>query len=336
MAPRVDVTGNGHLDKTRSGLTNQNQNSQNDGSDYKVEIVWKNVVIYIALHVGAAMGLVQCFTTAKWSTIVFAYILYQLGGIGITAGAHRMWCHRSYKANTPLKIILAIINSLAFQNSILEWSRDHRVHHKHSETDADPHNAKRGFFFAHIGWLLCKKHPDVKNKGKSIDISDLEADPIVQFQHKHYFACVAVCCFLIPTLIPYLFWGETLYNAFYICGMLKYVVTLHGIWLVNSAAHMWGRRPYDKSINPTENRLVSFFGTGEGFHNFHHTFAWDYAASELGWDLNAAKLFIDFFALFGWAYDLRVVSPDVLKQRKARTGDIKEFGPYGPYNPTEA
>ncbi len=70
------------------------------------------------------------------------------------------------------------------QNDIYEWARDHRVHHKYSETDADPHNATRGFFFSHVGWLLVKKHPDVLNKGKTIDLSDLWADPIIRFQRR--------------------------------------------------------------------------------------------------------------------------------------------------------
>lgn len=83
-----------------------------------------------------------------------------------------------------MRIMLIIFNTIAFQNSVYVWARDHRVHHKFSETDADPHNATRGMFFSHIGWLMCKKHPEVKAKGKTIDMSDLEADPIVMFQHK--------------------------------------------------------------------------------------------------------------------------------------------------------
>lgn len=74
--------------------------------------------------------------------------------------------------------------SIIFQNHVYEWARDHRVHHKYSETDADPHNATRGFFFSHVGWLLVRKHPDVKEKGKAIDMSDLSADPLVMFQKK--------------------------------------------------------------------------------------------------------------------------------------------------------
>jgi stearoyl-CoA desaturase (delta-9 desaturase) len=105
-------------------------------------------------------------------------------GFGTTAGAHRLWAHKTYKAKLPLKIILMIFQTLAVQNDIHEWSRDHRVHHKFTDTDGDPHNINRGFFFSHMGWLLCKKHPDVLRKGKTVDMSDLERDPIVSFQKK--------------------------------------------------------------------------------------------------------------------------------------------------------
>lgn len=105
-----------------------------------------------------------------------------MGGLGITAGAHRLWAHRSYKARFPLRVLLAFFNTVAFQDCALHWARDHRVHHKYSETDADPHNATRGFFFSHVGWLLCKKHPEVIAKGKGLDISDLKADPVLRFQ----------------------------------------------------------------------------------------------------------------------------------------------------------
>lgn len=67
---------------------------------------------------------------------------------------------------------------------MLDWVRDHRVHHKYSETDADPHNSKRGFFFAHVGWLMMRKHPEVIRKGRTIDFSDLFEDPVIVFHQK--------------------------------------------------------------------------------------------------------------------------------------------------------
>lgn len=111
-------------------------------------------------------------------------IIGVVASFGITAGAHRLWSHKAYKARLPLRIILMILQTVAFQNSIYEWARDHRVHHKFTDTDADPHNASRGFFFSHMGWLLIRKHPEVKEKGKLIDMTDLERDPVVMFQKK--------------------------------------------------------------------------------------------------------------------------------------------------------
>lgn len=139
-------------------------------------------------------------------------LCFFISALGITAGAHRLWSHRTYKASLPLRIFLGVANSMAFQvsprrscavffffltikivhtcfrsdpqNDVFEWARDHRVHHKYSETDADPHNAVRGFFFAHIGWLMVRKHPDVIEKGRKLNVSDLLADGVVQFQRK--------------------------------------------------------------------------------------------------------------------------------------------------------
>lgn len=99
-------------------------------------------------------------------------------------GAHRLWAHKAYKANLPLRILLCICQTLAFQNHIYEWVRDHRVHHKFTDSNADPHNSKRGFFFSHMGWLIVKKHKDVKERGATIDMSDLKTDGVVMFQKK--------------------------------------------------------------------------------------------------------------------------------------------------------
>merc|ERR1719460_1709363 len=97
----------------------------------------------------------------------------------ITAGVHRLWAHKSYKAGFLLKMFLMILNSIANQGSIFHWARDHRVHHLYSDTVADPHDANRGFWFSHVGWLLFKKNPQVIEATKRINVSDLLSDPVV-------------------------------------------------------------------------------------------------------------------------------------------------------------
>jgi len=148
------------------------------------QIVWLNVYFMVVLHLTALYG-IYLIPGANPRTWFWTWLCHFLGGLGITCGVHRLWAHRSYKATWPLRMLLMLFNCIAGQNDIFEWARDHRVHHKYSETDADPHNAKRGFFFSHVGWLLVKKHPDVIKKGQQLDLSDLYEDKIVMFQRRY-------------------------------------------------------------------------------------------------------------------------------------------------------
>ncbi|KAK4009422.1 acyl-CoA Delta-9 desaturase [Daphnia magna] len=290
--------------------------------DPPMQIVWRNVLVFIYLHAAALYGFYLCFTAAKPSTLAWSFFLFLFGGFGITGGAHRLWAHRCYKAKLPLRIFAAVAQTIAVQNDIYEWSRDHRVHHKFSETDADPHNARRGFFFAHVGWLLCKKHPEVIRRGKTVDVSDLLQDPVVVFQRKYYIPLVLTLCFTMPAVVPWYYWGESFKTSFFVASIFRYVFTLNVTWLVNSAAHIWGNHPYDKGINPAENRAVAFLTSGEGWHNYHHVFPWDYKAAELGnYSMNMTTAAIDFFEWLGLAYDLKSVPDRIVRSRVHRTGD---------------
>ncbi|CAI5784756.1 stearoyl-CoA desaturase 5 [Podarcis lilfordi] len=284
------------------------------------EIVWRNVILMALLHVGAAYSLVL-IPRAHLFTLMWAYLCFFVTALGVTAGAHRLWSHRSYKAKLPLRIFLAVANSMAFQNDIFEWARDHRVHHKYSETDADPHNAQRGFFFAHIGWLFVRKHRDVIEKGRKLDFSDLLDDPVVMFQRKHYKVSVVLMCFVIPTIVPWYFWGESLWNSYFLASVLRYTISLNVSWLVNSAAHMYGNRPYNKNINPRQNPFVTIGAIGEGFHNYHHTFPFDYSASELGLNFNPTTWFIDFMFWLGLVTERKQAPREMIQACKERAGD---------------
>jgi len=154
------------------------------------QIVWINVIFIFLLHVMALYGFIL-LPRVKFLTMIWIIFCHFYGGAGITIGAHRLWAHRSFKATWTYRLLLMIGNCMAAQNDILEWARDHRVHHKYSETDADPHDARRGFFFSHVGWLMQRKHPDVIQKGKGLDLSDLYGDDIVMFQRR-YSCCTCI------------------------------------------------------------------------------------------------------------------------------------------------
>ena len=293
------------------------------GVEFQAPIVWVNVFGMVVLHVFAVYGFFIGAPATSWANWFFFTGYFLLSGFGVTAGAHRLWAHRSYKAHIVYRAALMLFNCISFQNDVLEWARDHRVHHKYSETDADPHNSKRGFFFAHVGWLLMKKHPQVIIKGQQIDMSDLKNDPVLKFQHKYFYPMSSVLALLIPLLVPWYFFGERLIICFCFNVMLRYVFLLHATWLVNSAAHMWGNHPYDKDSNPAENHFVAFFAIGEGFHNYHHAFPYDYSTSEFGPFFNVTTSFIDICAALGLVWGRKKVSQAAILARKKRTGELK-------------
>ncbi|UYV81168.1 SCD [Cordylochernes scorpioides] len=279
--------------------------TEKSGKVYKKQIIWFNATMFALLHLLALNGLRLAWQYPKTPNFWIGFWYSLVGGIGITAGYHRYWCHRTYKAKLPLRIFLMFLSGVAGQEDIFLWVRDHRLHHKYTDTDADPYNISRGFFFAHMGWLMCRKHPEVLARGKEIDMSDVLADPVVRFQRKYYFLIATFFVAVVPTLFCMYVLGYPLAVSFCYYGLFRYTLMLHSAWTVNSLAHYYGYKPYDNGISSVENVLVGFLANGEGFHNYHHTFPYDYSTSELSYYFNVTTLFIDFMAYIGQAYDRR-------------------------------
>lgn len=261
---------------------------------------WPMVYYITIIHLGAIIG-IFCLRECKWQSLAWSLFMYYLSGLGITGGAHRLWAHRSFKAHGSVRFFLMLCMSMANQGTIFHWCRDHRVHHKYSDTNADPHDSGRGFFFAHMGWLLVKKDARVIEAGNKLNYDDLLADWTVTLQQKCNPWGQLFMCFIFPMLSTMYVADEHWFNALFVAGFLRYVLILHATWLVNSAAHFYGYRPYDEKIPPAENWFVSVFAIGEGWHNWHHKFPYDYATSEFGANVqfNPTKITIDLFALLG-------------------------------------
>ncbi|XP_072160769.1 acyl-CoA Delta-9 desaturase isoform X2 [Bemisia tabaci] len=288
----------------------------------QTEIVWiPNALGFLALYVASLYTIYLFFFDSKWPTKAWMILLMAFAGLVTTMGSHRLFTHRSYKAVPGLRAFLVFSQVLTAQNCLWVWVRDHRQHHKYSDTDADPHNASRGFFFSHVGWLMVRKHPDVIAKGKLVDMSDMNADPLVMFQKKYYKSLFTLLAVIIPTAIPYYLWGEDLMTSFMMSSLGRIHITNNLVWLVNSWAHIIGTRPYSGSILPSESFFVAVVALGEGWHNFHHTFPWDYRTAEAGKWPNLTTTLIDFCARRGWVHDRKAVTTEMLINRVVKRGD---------------
>ncbi|XP_045450321.1 acyl-CoA Delta(11) desaturase-like [Melitaea cinxia] len=288
---------------------------------FKNKIKWNNVIIIVLYHVIGIYWSYKYAFPAKWQTLVFALAMFVFNGVGIGAGVHRLWTHRAFKVNLPFHLILLAAYASAGQNSIYEWVLDHRVHHKYSDTDGDPHNANRGLFFSHIGWLMSKKNEHVLSGGKQIDMSDITDDPLLRFYNKYFAYMKLIFCYILPFYINVYLLGETWQCTIAWQWFIRFLCAFHGELTVNSLAHTFGSRPYNKEIVPTQNKFVSLVTLGEGTHNFHHAFPYDYRSGEQFDYFNFNTFLIDMFSKIGWAYDLRAATPAMIDSVSQRLGD---------------
>lgn len=291
---------------------------------------WRNIILGAIAHAIALYGIYLIASgNVDIRTVLFTYAAHCYAMLGIFGGTHRLWAHRSYEANFGLQLFLMLGATLANQYSVIHWAHEHRCHHKFSETDADHVNASRGLFFSHIGWLLVEQHPDVARKGRTVDKSDLEQNALLAFNDRYYVPLGLVVVLFVPLLVPSVLWNETWTAAFCVAVVLRWIISLHSTFLINSVAHHYGHRPYDASISPTEKLAVSLTNGGEGFHNYHHAFPVDYRAAELGGSnafTNPTGAFIEWCASNGWAWNLKTTSAAVVEQRALRKGDGTRIG----------
>ena len=203
-----------------------------------------------------------------WQEPLLLVIFWIITGLGITIGYHRLFSHRSFKAHLFLEWILSISGAAALENSALKWCSDHRRHHKHLDTEKDPYSIKEGFFHAHIGWILENK-PDPIEK-----VKDLEESPALNFQDKYYYPLFIIFGVLLPVSLGFI-WGRPL-GALFWGVFLRITLVHHFTYFINSLCHFVGKKPYDLKSTSGDAWYVAFFTFGEGFHNYHHKFQWDY------------------------------------------------------------
>jgi len=271
-------------------------------------ITWKNWPQHVNwlntpfILIIPAVGLLSTYwIRADWRTWAFAIFYYFHCGIGITAGYHRLWAHTSFKATLPLKIYLAAVGAGAVEGSIRWWSHGHRAHHRYTDTEKDPYSVRKGLLYSHIGWMVFKQNP--KRMGRT-DITDLNDDPVVVWQHKNYLKAVITMALVVPTLVCGLGWNDWL-GGFIYAGILRIFFIQQATFCVNSLAHWLGEQPFDDRNSPRDHVITALVTLGEGYHNFHHEFPSDYRNAIEWYQYDPTKWAIWTWKQLGLAYDLK-------------------------------
>ena len=278
----------------------------------KPRIVWLNAVFLIATPLLALLLVPWSIATwvLGWQEVLLAVVLWWLTGLGITAGYHRLFSHRSYKASTPVRWLWAVLGGAAWQNSVITWCAGHRYHHRDVDTGGDPYSVRRGFLYAHMGWVMIEgpRHDQLDN------VQDLWDDPVCRFQHKHYLALSTAFNVGLPLAVG-LAVGRV-WPMLIFAGLLRVVLVHHFTFFINSAAHTWGSQPWSTKDSSRDNWILSLLTFGEGFHNYHHTFQTDYRNGPRWYHWDPSKWTIWSLSKLGQAAELRRMPDDVVLRRR--------------------
>jgi len=239
-----------------------------------------------------------------WFHVVLFFVMFCACGFSITLGYHRLFSHLSFQAHWSVKLFTLIFGAGAFENSALMWSCEHRTHHKHVDHDEDPYDISKGFFHAHMGWLMFKLHPDLSYE----NVQDLGKDPLVAWQHRHVHWIGVFVAFVLPSVIGYWWDGwQSALGAFLIAGVARVVALQHATFCINSMCHTVGRRPYSSKCSARDSWIMALVTFGEGYHNYHHEFQHDYRNGVKPWQFDPTKWIIWALARTGLANRLRRV-----------------------------
>jgi stearoyl-CoA desaturase (delta-9 desaturase) len=197
-----------------------------------------------------------------WSALGVAILLWWIaGGIGICLCYHRLLTHRSFKTPKWFEYLLTACGCLNLQGGPIKWVGTHRVHHKESDTDLDPHSPTHGFDWSHMLWCVIN---DPQGRNLRDYAPDLQRDPVMMWLDRYFWIPQVVLGFGLYFLggWPWVIWGVAVRTVF----------TYHATWFVNSASHTWGYRNFDTRELSRNLWWVSVLAFGEGWHNNHHAY----------------------------------------------------------------
>jgi len=269
-----------------------------------------------AVHLAATGGVV--WAGWSWTGLALAVALYCGRMFFVTAGYHRYFSHRAFKTSRPVQLALAVGATLSLQKGVLWWAANHRLHHRDSDGPGDVHSPRRrGFWWAHLGWILADDHRETQWRM----IRDFARYPELRWLNRYHLVPpigLAAMLLLIGGWWAFL-WGF----------LVSTTLLWHGTFLVNSMAHLVGSRRYETTDNSRNNVGIAVLTMGEGWHNNHHRFATSARQGFFWWEVDATYYLLLVMKLIGLIWDLRAPPDVLLEDRAARAGHDRALRTHG-------
>jgi len=264
-----------------------------DPNDPREKINWALSVPFIILHL-APLGML--FFPPSWGDVVACVALYYARMFFITGCYHRYFAHRGYRMNRFWTFVAAFGGGTSAQKGALWWASHHRWHHRFSDTDRDPHNSNRGFFWSHVGWIICNKY----NETHYETIKDFAKYPELVWLNKFHL--------VPPVVLGVVVWLIGGWSALFCSFFLSTILLYHGTFSINSLTHKWGKARYKTGETSKNSFVLSLVTLGEGWHNNHHYYSSTANQGFFWWEIDISYYVIRMLGLLGIAKDIRIPS----------------------------
>ena len=260
--------------------------------------------VFWAVH---AACLLVIWAGFSWTAVAVCVALYFIRMFAITGGYHRYFSHRTYKTSRVFQFILGFLGASSAQKGPLWWASHHRHHHQHSDTEEDMHAPHvYGIWHAHVGWVLCSEFVE----GRPELIKDFMKYPELRWlDRNHLIAPVVLAVALFFLGVACQTWApglgtngfQMLIWGFFVSTTLLY----HGTFLINSAAHLMGRRRFNTTDESRNSFILALLTMGEGWHNNHHRYPGSERQGFYWWEIDLSHYVLKILSFFRIVWDLR-------------------------------
>ncbi len=273
---------------------------------------WLHNIPYLTIHLIPLAAIWTGFTRAD---VLLCLGLYCARIFFITAAYHRYFAHRSYKMGRVMQFLMALGGTTAVQKGPLWWAAHHRHHHKFSDQIEDVHSPMKGFFWSHMGWIMCRKFQPTQTHL----IKDFEKFPELRWLNKYHW----VPPVLLGTAV--FLWGG--WGALLIGFFLSTVICWHSTYLINSMTHLFGRRRYVTTDTSRNSLILGLLTFGEGWHNNHHYYQSSANQGFFWWEIDLSYYGLKLLSWLHLVHDLRKPPEHVLVANRVKDGhaDIGMF-----------
>ena len=251
--------------------------------------------------------------------------MYALTVVGIEIGFHRHFSHRAFQASLPVRVILAILGSMAAEGPVIHWVSNHRRHHQYSDQMGDPHSPHlhaekklgglRGLWHAHVGWLF-----ESELTNSMLYAKDLLRGSAITKINQMYLIWV-----ILGLAIPAVLGGVLTWTWMGICqgflwGGLVRIFLVHQVtWSTNSIVHVYGSRPFDTNDCSMNNIWLALPTFGGSWHNNHHAFSNSAITGLKWWQIDLSGWVIRTLEFAGLVWDVKTPTVEMIEAQ--RRGD---------------